>query len=333
MAREYLIDGDILNRMTQVGTSSQNKLTEFVYRADGLRTQKTHTVSGTSTYTHYRYDGQMGIEDLDKSQSAYLTLTRYGLGARGLDVVSRTTSSGNTVSYPLYDGHGNNVSSLLKNGASFTVTDEKTYDAWGALRSGGGTDKGKHCANLGHKQDDESGLVYMRARYYEPTSGRFVSEDGSGDGRNWYTYCQNSPINFRDGSGNWVQIAIAALAGLCFVFGMQDGYRAFMHCMRQSVAQKLANGMDATRDETIIQGMESLHGTDDSRRIDEMLEFVGGLGFAGAAAMLLGGGAVATVGGLLGTLGLAYGLGFLFGFYCGLIESAIIDIGWEIGSH
>jgi RHS repeat-associated protein len=51
--------------------------------------------------------------------------------------------------------------------------------AWGALRSGGGADKGKHCANLGHKQDDESGLVYMRARYYEPTSGRFVTDGTS----------------------------------------------------------------------------------------------------------------------------------------------------------
>gem|GEM_PF-6689855 len=34
-----------------------------------------------------------------------------------------------------------------------------------------------YCANLGHKQDDESGLIYIRARYYEPGSGRFISQD------------------------------------------------------------------------------------------------------------------------------------------------------------
>jgi RHS repeat-associated protein len=140
----------------------------------------------------------MGTEDVELTS----TPTRYGIGARGIDVVSRTTSSGSQVSYPLYDGHGNNVGSLLKNGASFTVADEKTYDAWGALRSGGGTDKGKHCANLGHKQDDESGLVYMRARYYEPTSGRFVSQDIQKQGRNWFNYCGNKPISRVDVSGN-----------------------------------------------------------------------------------------------------------------------------------
>ncbi len=40
-----------------------------------------------------------------------------------------------------------------------------------------GDPKLRYCANLGHNQDDESGLIYMRARYYEPASGRFVSED------------------------------------------------------------------------------------------------------------------------------------------------------------
>jgi RHS repeat-associated protein len=129
------------------------------------------------------------------------SLTRFGLGARGIDVVSRTTSSGSQVSYPIYDGHGNNVGSLLKNGASFTVADEKTYDAWGALRSGGGADKGKYCASIGHKQDDESGLVYMRARYYEPTSGRFISQDSAFDGMNWFTYCGNQPITKSDRTG------------------------------------------------------------------------------------------------------------------------------------
>jgi RHS repeat-associated protein len=144
----------------------------------------------------YRYDGQIGTEDDEMNPGGTAkSLTRSGLGARGIDVISRTTSSGNQVSYPLYDGHGNNVGSLLKNGAPFTVADEKTYDACGALRSGGGADKGKYCANLGHKQDDESGLVYMRARYYEPTSGRFVSEDTTISGLNRLAYCESDPAN------------------------------------------------------------------------------------------------------------------------------------------
>jgi hypothetical protein len=47
---------------------------------------------------------------------------------------------------------------------------------------------------------DETGYVYMRARYYDCGVGRFVSEDPAG-GINPYVYVGNNPINFRDPSG------------------------------------------------------------------------------------------------------------------------------------
>jgi hypothetical protein len=43
----------------------------------------------------------------------------------------------------------------------------------------------------------------MRARYYEPGTGRFVSEDRARDGTNWFSYCGNVPIVFVDESGHW----------------------------------------------------------------------------------------------------------------------------------
>jgi uncharacterized protein RhaS with RHS repeats len=41
----------------------------------------------------------------------------------------------------------------------------------------------------------------MRARYYEPSTGRFISEDPARDGANWLVYCGNDPANFRDPDG------------------------------------------------------------------------------------------------------------------------------------
>jgi RHS repeat-associated protein len=55
-----------------------------------------------------------------------------------------------------------------------------------------------YCGSLQHRRDAESGLVYMRARYYEPWTGRFLSEDPAMDGANWYAYCDSDPINFAD---------------------------------------------------------------------------------------------------------------------------------------
>ena len=50
---------------------------------------------------------------------------------------------------------------------------------YGAVRTSSGTATSKHkfVGSLGHPSDDETGLVYMRARYYDPVVGRFASED------------------------------------------------------------------------------------------------------------------------------------------------------------
>ena len=51
--------------------------------------------------------------------------------------------------------------------------------------------------------DDKNGLLYMRARYYDPDVGRFITKDpiGFGGGVNLYGYVGGNPINFIDPSG------------------------------------------------------------------------------------------------------------------------------------
>lgn len=52
-----------------------------------------------------------------------------------------------TISFPIDDVHGNRMCSLSRNGSDYFTTDTVRY-----------------CANPGHVQEDESGLVYMRTR-------------------------------------------------------------------------------------------------------------------------------------------------------------------------
>ena len=52
--------------------------------------------------------------------------------------------------------------------------------------------------------DEESGLIYLRARYYDPNTGRFTQADPAKDGANWYVYAGNNPIRFFDPTGNVV---------------------------------------------------------------------------------------------------------------------------------
>jgi RHS repeat-associated protein len=115
--------------------------------------------------------------------------TRNALGARGIDMISVTTSSGTNTRYPVYDGHGNCIATLGKSGTdSYSMADWRTYDLWGSVRSGNATGDPtkRYVANLGHQADDESDLIYMRARYYEPATGRFVSQDSARQGPSWF---------------------------------------------------------------------------------------------------------------------------------------------------
>ncbi len=75
---------------------------------------------------------------------------------------------------------------------------------YGLVRGGvdpGDTSKQKFVGALGHTSDDESGLVYMRALYMDPASGRFVSEYPEHDVKNWLTYVADNPVNAIDPSG------------------------------------------------------------------------------------------------------------------------------------
>ena len=87
--------------------------------------------------------------------------------------------------------------------ASGNVTYTAKYDVFGAVRSSSGTSTSKHkfCGSLGHSSENETGLIYMRARYYDPVTGRFISEDTAGQGSNWYLYCEDNPINLVDSTG------------------------------------------------------------------------------------------------------------------------------------
>ena len=71
-----------------------------------------------------------------------------------------------------------------------------------------GAGLGSPCASLplrytGREFDSETGLYYYRARYYDPTTGRFISEDPIGlrDGVDLYVYVHNGPTTSTDPQG------------------------------------------------------------------------------------------------------------------------------------
>jgi RHS repeat-associated protein len=133
------------------------------------------------------------------------------LGARGIEaVVTVDHTRGNAVAlrWLLYDGHGNLVRLMAPD---YTLSGFQWRGVWGEVQGSLGAGRG-YCANLGHPED-ETGLVYMRARYYEPATGRFLSEDPSRDGVNWYLYADGNPVNKVDEEGSDAKEDILWIAG------------------------------------------------------------------------------------------------------------------------
>ncbi len=178
----------------------------------------------------YSYDGDNVHEDdyarvwtINESPYDYHDVNRYGLGARGIDWFERQSKRGASTTYattfPLYDGHGNNLTSISRSGLTSGGVSLRLYDAWGAPRSGTHDLDTRYGASIGHRTDDESGLIYMRARYYEPGSVRFISEDPAMDGNNWYAYCGNQPITKSDRSGRSPLSELYAMIGDILIVG------------------------------------------------------------------------------------------------------------------
>ncbi|MDR3691325.1 MAG: RHS repeat-associated core domain-containing protein, partial [Fimbriimonas sp.] len=139
----------------------------------------------------------------------------------------RTPGAFSNVVFPLYDAHGNMIATIARSsGNSFTSYNARAYDAWGNIRVGQGTGdpKNRYCASAGHQQDEESGLIYMRARYYDSRSARFVSQDPGMSGINWFSYCGNEPVDRGDPNGRLYVPASYWWVALGFFFAGMSAY-------------------------------------------------------------------------------------------------------------
>ena len=175
---------DARNRLSQIGG-----LGSFVYDAFGRR--QTATRGGTAT--SFLYDGwEVAQEQQSGAASANLLL---GLG---VDERLGRTAGGAASSY-LTDRLGSTLA--LASGSTPAIATSYGYDA-----QGNSTVTGTSSTNsfqFAERENDATGLITMRNRYYNPAWGRFISEDpiGLAGGSNLYVYATNDPVTFRDPLG------------------------------------------------------------------------------------------------------------------------------------
>jgi len=139
--------------------------------------------------------------------------TRYTYG-RTIISETRDVASTPSTSYYGYDAHGNIAFLTDANGG---VTDSYDYDAWGNLLATTGTTRNTRLF-AGEEFDSDLGLISLRARYYNPDTGRFATLDpvqgnqGSPLSFNRYLYASSDPVNRLDPKGEQDALHYAQLA-------------------------------------------------------------------------------------------------------------------------
>ena len=107
--------------------------------------------------------------------------------------------------------HHDNVMSVTGISAhTGAVQEQIAYGAFGNVLNDTGTTTNQ-LRYTGREADTDTGLYYYRARYYDNSIGRFVSEDPLGfkAGMNFYAYVNNNPVNGNDPSGKCPACVVA----------------------------------------------------------------------------------------------------------------------------
>lgn len=231
-AKEYTYQP--VNRLSSAGESS------YTYDANGNLTSKT---DGAGRWA-YGWDYENRLARVTRPDGQVITYKYDALGRRierakgetwtrftydEEDVVLDAASDGSTVEYvnglapdeklARRDGRDTHYfitdhlgSTRALTDASGAVVERLDYDSFG---DGAGSAVTRY-GYAGRELDADTGLLYYRARWYDPQTGRFISEDPSEfeGGFNWYAYVGGNPLSYNDPDGEVWNFVIGAGANV-----------------------------------------------------------------------------------------------------------------------
>ena len=207
--------GPVSNLTTITDDDTQDIYT-YIYNNQGIRTEK--VVNGV-THKYYLQGEQIIVEKIGNNliKFYYDGTGVCGFNYNGTDYYYQKNIQGDILK--VFNGNG-------------TLYAEYSYDAWGkcAIKTNvSGIAAINPFRYRGYYLDDETGLYYLNARYYDPEVGRFISRDSieyanpeTINGLNLYAYCLNNPVMCVDPTGTlaWWQNLLIALAGIVIIAGL-----------------------------------------------------------------------------------------------------------------
>ena len=201
--REFVWDHR--NRLTQVLDKDDTDaiLKQFDYKYDVFDRRIHKSVdndgpgAGAAVVSRYVYDG----DDIVLEYNGSNTLTHRYVHGPDVDQIFADEDATNAILWPLADNLGT-VRDLSN--STGTIQNHIKYESFGKVTSESNSAVNHLYGFTGRERDEEAGLSYHRGRYYDPLTGKWISEDPSGfDGgdANLSRYVLNSPTNYVDPHG------------------------------------------------------------------------------------------------------------------------------------
>ncbi|KXK20797.1 MAG: RHS repeat-associated core domain protein, partial [Armatimonadetes bacterium OLB18] len=178
--------------------------TTLAYDYESRITQITYPNQSTNTFAYNGLDTRVSKVDSTGSRTylrdgAYVTDPVLSDGAATYTPGVSERRSGTTKFY-----HPDRLGTTERlTDTSESTTDTRQYDAFGLLTSSSGSTPTPFgfAGAWGYQEDPDSGLKLLGHRYYDPSTGRFLTRDPVKDGRNWYGYCAGNPVSRIDQGG------------------------------------------------------------------------------------------------------------------------------------
>ncbi len=147
--------------------------------------------------TDYYLEG----EHLESVDTFGKTREKYFRGASIDELVAGYLPDSTSNLIPVLFQHDGTMSVVAISNPNGTTIQTSQYSAFGSTINSTGSSISR--LKYTGREDDGTGLYYYRARYYDPTIGRFISEDPLQfqAGINFYAYVNNNPVNANDPTG------------------------------------------------------------------------------------------------------------------------------------
>ena len=256
----WIYDYDLFNRLEKV-TKNDSVVSKYMYDESGLRIKK----QGSNSAIYYIFDtgGNVLYEQENREYMEYI----YVLGKHFARIDGNLDNLSETKKYFYHTDHL---------GSTVLVTDDTGKQVWSAEYTPFGKQVSKegeldHVTKFtGKDLDEDTGLYYFNARWYDSEIGRFVTEDSYiGDPNNpttlnRYTYAGNNPVKFIDPSGHSYEgfLNVTGIIGYVKDFGSQfvnyvqgKGFKTNSQ-LNMEQRDKIANQADG--DKTVANAQASL---------------------------------------------------------------------------